>query len=329
MVQARQIYAFAVSARHGWHPRAHDLAESAFVSMVRDFHRTGGTDGWAFSIDRFGAVVDGTRDLYAHAFVLLAIAFHAELTGDMGGLALADETLDHLDRNMRSAVGGYCESLPATSSLRRQNPHMHLFEALLALWRVSSEERYLERARQLFELFRAHFFQPQHGVVGEYYDEDLKPTADSAGQIVEPGHHYEWIWLLRKFEAACGDDMQLYVDALYAHANRHGYDADGLVVDELMADGRLHTPSRRIWPITEAIKANAIEAARGRDGAAAKVKSLVGLLRDRFLAQPPAGGWIDRLDARGRAAAEFMPASTLYHLVGALDVLEAVSSEAC
>jgi mannose/cellobiose epimerase-like protein (N-acyl-D-glucosamine 2-epimerase family) len=40
-----------------------------------------------------------------------------------------------------------------------------------------------------------------------------------------------------------------------------------------------------------------------------------------FLSGATAGGWIDRLDAAGNPATDFMPASSLYHLPGAIDEL--------
>ncbi len=62
MVQARQIYVYATAARKGWYPGSAGLAERAFNSMVRDFHGSDGKDGWVFSIDRRGAVVDARRN---------------------------------------------------------------------------------------------------------------------------------------------------------------------------------------------------------------------------------------------------------------------------
>ena len=94
-----------------------------------------------------------------------------------------------------------------------------------------------------------------------------------------------------------------------------------MVVAEVLVDGSQRVGSRRIWPITEAIRSNTIEARRGRAQAAEKAETLAALLRDRFLTVDPAGGWRDRLDHNGLCVNEFMPASTLYHLLGAIDEL--------
>jgi mannose-6-phosphate isomerase len=321
MVQARQIHSYALAGRRGWYRNAESLVRRAYGAMVRDYYRRDGAPGWLFSIGRDRQPAGTQRDLYGHAFALLAIGSYVGATGDRGALALADETLDWLDRNMRAAHGGYVDALPQVDAVRRQNPHMHLFEALLNLWAHSHEARYLGRAGEMFGLFAGRFFQADPGVLIEYFDDRLVPASGAPGQVVEPGHHFEWIWLLRWYERESGTVVGRHVDALYRHAERYGSDRAGLIVDELLVDGSVKTASRRLWPMTEAIRAHLVEARLGRPGAAARAAALADLLFERFLSGATAGGWIDRLDAAGRPATDFMPASSLYHLLGAIDEL--------
>ena len=326
IVQARQIYSYGLAARRGWHG-GRGLIEEAYASMLRDFHRPDGRDGWVFSIARDGTVVDATRDLYSHAFVLLGVASYVNAGGSRHALAVADETLAFIDGHLRAPSGGYFDALPRPDTMRRQNPHMHMLEGLLALWSSSGERRYLDRAETIFELFAAHFFQPDHGVLGEYYDDHLVRVAGVTGDIVEPGHHYEWVWLLRWFERESGRAVGPYVDGLYRHADTHGYDGDGLIMDELLRDGSPHKSSRRTWPITEGIKANLAEAELGRVGAVERVIALSDRLHEHFFATVAPGGWMDRLDEQGCPATDFMPASTLYHVLCMLDELDRCASE--
>ncbi len=325
MSQARQIHAYALAAQRGWHDGL-PLIERAYDAMVRDFHRRDGRAGWVFSIRRDGTVADACRDLYGHAFALLAIASYVATTGRREALALAEATLAFIDSDMAAARGGgFVEQLPAATSPRRQNPHMHLFESLLALWECSGDGRYLEAANRLFDLFASRFYRPDPGVLGEYFTDELRPADGVAGAIVEPGHHHEWVWLLRRFEAASGRDVQAFVDALYGHADRHGFDAGGMIHSELLADGTPRAGPRRIWPVTEAIKSNLIEASHGRAQGEGRAAALAVLLRQRFLNTDLAGGWRDKLDHDGRCMNAFMPASTLYHLMGAIDELSRVA----
>jgi len=323
LVQARQIYSFGLAARRGWHAGAKQLIELAFASMCRDYRPQDRRGGWVTAIYRDGSVADPRRDLYSIAFVLLAVGALVQATGDRSAFAVADDTLGYLDARLRAPQGGgFLEGDPPQEGPRRQNPHMHLFEGLLTLWASSGDRRYLERAEAMFELFASSFFQPGSGTLCEYFDGQLAPASGQAGRIVEPGHHYEWIWLLRWFERESGRSVGSYVDGLYEHADKHGFDEHGLIVDEVLVDGSHHLASHRTWPVTEAIKANVVEAEAGRPQAGGRVATLTNILLERFLTREPAGGWIDRLDRHGKPATDFMPASTLYHLMCAIDVLD-------
>jgi mannose-6-phosphate isomerase len=198
---------------------------------------------------------------------------------------------------------------------------MHLFEAMLALWECSGDRHFLERSGKLFDLFLSRFFQDRPGVLLEYFDTALRPLS-GAGAIVEPGHHFEWCWLLRRYERASGDSrVGSIVERLYEHAGRAGFDADGLLVDEVHQDGGLAKASRRLWPMTEAIKSDLAEALRGRMGSVERAVASTEALHLRFLDAAPKGGWVDRLDQDGTPLVEFMPATSLYHLAGAIDEL--------
>ena len=180
--QTRQIYAYALAARRGWYPDAAMLVEQAFAAMVRDYRGRDGRGGWVFSIRRDGAVSDPRLDFYAQTFVLTAIASYVQATGKRQALALADETLAFIDRDLRAPNGdGFLEGLPPSDGLRRQNPHMHLFEGLLSLWECSGDGRYLERAGELFGLFTSRFFRADPGILGEYFTAALRPADGIAG----------------------------------------------------------------------------------------------------------------------------------------------------
>ena len=226
--QARQIHAYALAARRGCYSGAAVLVEQAFASMVRDYRARDGRGGWIFSIRRNGAVSNRRLDFYAHTFVLLAIASYVQTTGRRQALALADETLAFIERELRAPNGdGFLEGLPASDGLRRQNPHMHLFEALLSLLPRSGDARYLARGQKNCSacLPRASSGpDPRHSGRVLHGPPCSLPMA-SAGSLVEPGHHYEWIWLLRRFESTmAAARCSPYVDALYGFADRHGFD---------------------------------------------------------------------------------------------------------
>lgn len=317
MVQARQIYVFAHAAKLGWFPGGAALAERAMRNLVDVYARhEGGQTFFIFSADAQAKVVSPVRDAYAHAFVLFAIASVYELNGDRRLLDLADRTIAFVDDQLWDGThGGLFDALPLVESTKRQNPLMHLLEAYLFLHSAASERGYLNRAGRIVALFQQRLFNGQLGILPEYFAEDLQPHADiRRAAIFEPGHHFEWVWLLDRFRALGGSDQATWVEALHRSACENGFAANGLIFDEVDASFQPVKRSHRVWPHTEAIKAAVARHAGGDAAAADLAEAMAGKLLDIFLDRPFAGGWIDHVDENGAPLVEYVPASSLYHL---------------
>jgi mannose-6-phosphate isomerase len=314
MVQARQIYVFAHAALLGWWPQGREIALAAAKNLIDVYHCPDGKSGWIFSATANGAIQDGRRDLYTHSFALFGLAWAYKLDPEPRFREIALATLLDLDQHLASPTGGYFTELPHNHSERRQSPHMHLFEAMLEWFEATGEAPFLARAAELRGMMGARFYQPGTGALAEYFDGSWAPIQGIAGRIWEPGHHFEWSWLLRRYSALIGRDGDTIAEALYAHAERYGFDAKNFVVDELLDDGTVHKASRRCWPHTEAIKANAAAYEAGDLRAASRAEAVIDRLMDTFLGRPIAGGWIDHVDPEGAPISSFIPASTLYHV---------------
>jgi mannose/cellobiose epimerase-like protein (N-acyl-D-glucosamine 2-epimerase family) len=328
MVQGRQLYVYCHSGLLGWYPESHRLAEDCVQYMLSAFYRRDGKPGWIHSLAPDGSVASGVRDTYAHAFVLLGLAWYYRFTGDSQVLKIIDETLAFLDESVASPRGGYLDAVPRPDLIRRQNPHMHLFEGFIALFQATRNAQYLARGVEIFEVFSSRFFQPDRGWLCEYLTEDLVPLPGQRGRISEPGHHYEWIWLLRQFERASGHNVASYCKALYDHADRYGWDEKGFIVDEVESIGTVLKGSRRTWPHTEALKANIVEGEAGRPGCDRKAAQCVLRLMDTYMGRPVTGGWIDHVDESGQPAVTMIPASTLYHVFcGTAEAVRAASTK--
>src|SRR5262249_20967658 len=141
------------------------------------------------------------------------------------------------------------------------NPHMHLLEAMLALYAFTRDARWAERAQSLGRLFAERLYDPKTGTLAEVFDgawRRLTPV------IVEPGHHFEWVWLLERLNGPVAQDRGEAAARLYDFAARHGVDAKtGLVWDEVNDAGEVAKPTRRLWPQTERLKALLARAERG------------------------------------------------------------------
>lgn len=326
MVQGRQLYVFSHAAILGWHDNGRKLADRCVESLLSSFYQADGKPGWVFSLASDGTIANPMRDLYGHAFILLGFVWYYRLTRDTQALSIIDDTIRFLDEGLASPRGGYRDSEPAVDAIRRQNPHMHLLEAYIALYEASGRNEDRDRMLQIFRLFTTRLFQPATGTLCEYLTDELSPQPGKIGDIVEPGHHYEWIWLLRQIDKITNEDVNIYASALYRHADTHGWDDKRFIVGELNSAGQVITASRRIWPLTEAAKANIAEGERQRGSFDEKAASCFTTLAENFIGRPTPAGWMDHITASAEPMATFIPASTLYHLFCALSEAARVTS---
>ncbi len=332
MVQCRQIYVFAHAAQLGWFPEGGRLAEIAMDSLLgkfcgeRDF-----SGGLAFSVSAEGRVISSVRDAYSHAFVLFAIASLHRLNGDRRLLGHADRIIAFIDARLQDPIhGGLFDSAPIEDRSKRQNPHMHLLEAYIALEAAAPGRGYLDRAKKIVEIFKTRLFLADPGVLLEYFAEDWSPHPDPLKRrIFEPGHHFEWVWLLREYEKLSGEDLNAWSDQLDRIARRNGIAENGLIFDEVATDMSVLKRSHRIWPHTEAAKAAVARGSAGDRAAPRFAAAMIDALTDAFLDKPFAGGWIDHISAEGVALVDYAPASSLYHLfLAAAETSRAFLSEA-
>ncbi len=310
MVQCRQLYVLSHAAVLG--ERSGEAAAERGYAFLRRAYRDTAQGGWFFRAADDGTPTDRHKDLYAHAFVLFALAWLHRAFAAPDAIPLAEETMAVLHARMAAANGGFWDRADADwqpdRTLRRQNPHMHLLEAVLALHAATGDARWRDEAAALTVLFRERFYHSGTATLGEFFAADWSPDP-ARGHIIEPGHHFEWVWLLHRWQAQGGGlDLRAEADALFAHATRHGFDRDhGGIHDRVGRDGAPLLASRRIWPVTEAIKAHAVR------GDAAGTARLIDHLFSDFL-RPAATGWIETMTREGVPQQTTLPASTPYHL---------------
>ena len=274
-VQARQIYCFAKAAQMGWYPEGREIALKGLDHLLAKAKGPDGRPGFVHTLAPDGGVLDPLRDTYDHAFVLLALSTVYALDRDAQVRAEIDALLSFLDANCARRNGGFLEGWPA-SMPRRQNPQMHLFEAMIAAFDATHDPAFQNRAGEFFALFLANLYDKQKQVLGEYFEDDwskIEPVS------VEPGHQAEWVWLLKGFERITGCPTGRYRAELLASALRYRDEATGCLIDEGDAAGNIRRHSRRLWPQTEMAKAWIAQAEAGEAGAADEARAALGAAR--------------------------------------------------
>jgi mannose/cellobiose epimerase-like protein (N-acyl-D-glucosamine 2-epimerase family) len=319
-VQARQIYCFAKAAQMGWYPDGKEIALKGLDHLLAKAKAPDGQPGFVHRLGPDGAVLDARRDTYDHAFVLLALATVYALDRDAQVRSEIDAALSFVDTGLRSPHGGFAEGLPA-SLPRRQNPQMHLFEAMIALFDATHDLVFQQRAGDFYGLFVANLYDRQKQALGEYFEEDwskIEPV------VVEPGHHAEWVWLLKGFERITGCPTGRPRGELLATALRYQDAATGCLIDVGDTAGNITRHTRRLWPQTEIAKAWIAQAESGEEGAADKARAALARLERHYLRHPVAGGWYDQFDRDGASLVATIPASSFYHVLCAVTEAEQV-----
>lgn len=319
-VQARQTAVYAGAGALGWTGPWREAVEAgAKVLLQRAIRPDGGT---AHLLDETGARADARRDLYDTAFVTFALSQASAALSRPALAAEAESLFRWVQANWRHPAGGYVEGEVTPSPPRRQNPHMHLLEALLSLHEATGRAEHLQSALDVVRLFETRFVDPAHTAVLEYFDDALRPAPGDDGRITEPGHQFEWAWLVDRVYKLSGHDARDLARRVHIHGEVYGVTpATGVIADEVWADGVVKTPTSRLWPHTERIKANVVHYERTGDpqSAAHAVQAFDALMA--YCQTPVAGLWHDRRLADGSFAEGPAPASSFYHIMLALSEL--------
>lgn len=316
---ARQIYVFAKAKEMGWTGDTVLAVEHGLAFL--NYTPTAHYGGWFKTFTASSEPLDRTEDVYDHAFVLLA-ASQALRAGFDAAQPLARRVLSFLEsmetRSPDEAWNGYLEDGSGTLP-RRSNPHMHLLEAFLAWHEASGDALALSKASQIVSLLTEHFSQ-QDDWLHEEFDASLN-RADHLSGHMEPGHHFEWSWLLHRHALQSGEAPQTKMRTLIASAKAFGINpVTSLAYDQVEANGRPAHLSSRCWPQTELLKAELALARHGLPHSVFAAERSAERLWTHFIQPAPAGLWNDVCDVSGRPIAQTVPASTFYHLICAIDV---------
>jgi mannose-6-phosphate isomerase len=308
-VVSRQIYVFSKAYEQGM--TGADEAVAIGLNFL-DKHAAHTEGGYAWRFDLQHRSIDDTRDLYDHAFVLLAFASAAAVVPNTDLRIKAEALTRWILGAFSHPAGGFLESLPPALP-RRQNPHMHLLEALLAAHEAFGGTLFLDAAHDLIRLFRDRIFDRQTGTLPEFFDDDWNVRRQRGLFLVEPGHHCEWVWLLHWYQRLTrpASDLQEISARLMDFVDRFGINAHGHLVDVLGSDGSVIEAGARLWPQTEWLRAEHLRP--DPDGARQQRagQSVSSLLRADGL-------WHERRGADGALWQGPAPASSLYHLTGAI-----------
>jgi mannose-6-phosphate isomerase len=328
-VVGRQLFVFSTAPRLGWTGPWRELVDHGLAWFRRALLDDAGTV--ISSCDADGRPIAAGFDLYDHAFALFGLAAAYEATGQADLSGIAARMRAAMKAGWGHPIAGFEAARPRRLPLGA-NPHMHVFEAAEAWAAVApAAERAGWRALgdEIAGLALARFVDPRSGAIREFYDGDWRPMPGDLGRLVEPGHQFEWAWLLLRWGRSRGvAAAEAAARRLVELAEAHGVDpARGVAFAELWDDLSAKDRATRVWPQTERIKAWAALAEAAATPAARETALAAAAAAARGLAHfvdPTVPGlWHERMRADGSFLDEPAPTSTLYHVACALDVLGA------
>ncbi len=322
-VQARQIYVYAQAGRLGWDGPWARTATRGLEWLVSRFLRPDGLCRTLLSPE--GEPQDEAAWIYDQAFVLLALATvrQAGVAGDHEALAVKiRENLEGLER----PEGGFVEQGPHPF---QANAHMHLLEACLAWEQAGGDAGWSALADRIVRLATAAFIDEDLGCLREFFDSRWQPASGQDGRLVEPGHQFEWAWLLVRHGRARGRaDLTALAHRLYDFGRRGVGARPVIAFDALDTSGQVTNRRSRLWPQTEWLKASLALADQARDGEReAHLEDAAAALRALWSYLTPDGLWRDKHLGGGRFIDEPAPASSFYHIMAAFNQLSESASE--
>ncbi len=319
-VQARQIYSYATGGRLGWTGPWKDAVQHGLDFFLGRYRLENGL--FRTLVHEDGTPADDTVWLYDQAFALLALAEASKAIAEREGefRDMAHGVIAAL-QSRRLAAGGFSEASPDHPF--QSNPHMHLLEACMAWSTIDDASLWNALIDEIVGLCLTKFID-KNGALHEFFAEDWSLASGADGRIVEPGHQFEWAWLLERWARLRDrEDARRAARQLFDIGRRHGVDRRrGVAFDQLLDDFSIYRPGARLWPQTERIKAATILARSAETPADASTfikeaaDGVDGLMR--YFDTPVRGLWRDKMEPDGRFIDEPAPASSFYHIVCAI-----------
>lgn len=313
-VQARQIYVFAQAGQLGWAGPWKRCLDDGVSRLIASYLREDGQCRTLLASDR--TPLDETAMVYDQAFVMFALAMarnagSTDPTLEARAVAIRDQLRARSLPNGAVVEGG--------EDAYQSNCHMHLLEACLAWEEAGGDANWSEFSDQIVALARSTFIDAEGGFLREFFGPDWTPAQGEAGRLVEPGHQFEWAWLMARYSRARGDAGALDVARkLFAHGANGVSERLAVAVDAMNEDGSIRSQRARLWPQTEWLKAALILAELSHDGERYMyLDAAAAAQRGMWFYLTQDGLWHDKRLPDRSFIEEPAPASSFYHIMAA------------
>ncbi|WP_084782508.1 AGE family epimerase/isomerase [Roseivivax halodurans] len=174
------------------------------------------------------------RRSYDQSFVLLALVTISKAAPGLVPPDRVPALWDFIETLTEPATGalwehdGMANAGAGAGDKRGQNPQMHMLEATLQAAELTGDPCWLARAERYVALAPSYLIDPVTGALREWVGADLKPLCGPEGGRREPGHQFEWAWLLHRFADLGGDPgVRDLAERMVVFAETHGLSSTG------------------------------------------------------------------------------------------------------
>ena len=284
LAQARSIVMMAHAMRLGFDwPDGRGVLKRGIDFLFRHF-RDPEFDGYYWMVTEDGRVLDDTKVIYGHSFLIYALAEHGLLTGDAASGAEACRLFDLLmSRAGDIRYGGFFEHYDRRFNLmvvrsdgiahKSLDVHMHLLEAFTSLYELTRLPRHRQALEQVTGLIFDRMVDPATGLGMAMFKPDWTPVNnlqlgtlwgrdrfDPAGKPPETtsyGHNIELAWLYLHSLDLLGvsrEEGRRRVIPIFENTRRDGVDREcgGIFVEGRRTQGPTET-NKEFWQQAEAM----------------------------------------------------------------------------
>lgn len=313
-VQSRQMFVYARAAELGWQGPHQRVLESGLKAFGKYCcNDDGGLHGL---LSPTLEVVTPNASFYDNAFGIFSMAHVAQMQTAHGTPEATAKRLLGLLKSQAEPNGAIIETdgYPFQS-----NAHMHLLEACLAWEKVSTDPVWRDMSDSVVKLATQYFIDPQGGFLREFFNADWQPAPGANGARIEPGHQFEWAWLIANYaQRRERADLEQVARKLYECGRKGLWKDAGVLADAITPQGAIAEYSARLWPQTEWLRAALLFATcsqgQEREIYMEDAETALAAVRGYLTAD---GLWRDQLIAPEVFSPEYAKASSLYHIMGA------------
>jgi mannobiose 2-epimerase len=267
ILNSRILWSFSAASNHYKSTKHKAICERAF-EYLQTFFKDEKYGGVYWELTSEGKPINKRKQIYAHAFIIYALAEYYKFSNNQEALDWALEIYTLIEKHAKDNVfNGYIEAFNEdwspiedmrlsnkdANEAKTMNTHLHVLEAYTNLYSVLKKPSIKKGLSQLIHLFLAKFLNSENHL-NLFFDEQWNLKSN----IISYGHDIETAWLL--IEAAKVIDNKLLIKKTKKMAIliadtfiNEGIDTNGGVNYEYNPTTKKTDYDKHWWPQAEAI----------------------------------------------------------------------------